>query len=205
MRTIHASVPTPSRGAWWMLAAFIAVLLAVPACSSPARSGRVGPATTAAFPEQHVPRPAPATYGPVSRELSSAEQATIDLVTAAAQDALRDLELRDIIATKDGLLATVSAKTVRDERVTVSLSRLTSGVTEVRIKVGFWGDEPRSRAILAEIRKNLASPPEVASVLPPIHALTGPTPAAHSAKAHPGALPATPTRSIASTPDKATR
>ncbi|HRJ50923.1 MAG TPA: DUF3568 family protein, partial [Phycisphaerales bacterium] len=172
---------------------------------SPARSGRVGPATTAASPAPSVPRPAPATYGSVSRELSSAEQAAIDLVTAAARDALRDLELRDISAAKDGLLATVSAKTVRDERVTVSLTRLTSGVTEVRIKVGFWGDEPRSRAILAEIRKNLASPPEVASVLPPIHALTGPTPAGHSAHAHPDTPSATPTRSIASTPDQAMR
>lgn len=185
--TLTSTAPTAA-----ILAALVATTLSLQACSSPARSASANHDAARA-----ASRPAPATYGTVSRELASAEQANIDRVVAAARDALRDLELRDVNATKDGLLATVSARTIRDERVTVSLSRMTTGVTDVRIKVGFWGDEPRSRSILAEIRKNLAltPTPETDTVLPPIHALAAPptttastadstTPARHATADH---------------------
>jgi hypothetical protein len=58
--------------------------------------------------------------------------------------------------TKDRINATLAARTAHDERVDVALERLTSGVTDVKIKVGFWGDEAQSRVILSEIRRQLA-------------------------------------------------
>lgn len=112
--------------------------------------------TTAAAPETQAIINGTAEYGVVSRELASIEQAPIDRVYEAAQLALRELELRLVEKTKDRLGATVAARTSHDDRVTVALGRVTGGVTDVKIKVGFWGDESTSRAILTEIRKKLA-------------------------------------------------
>jgi hypothetical protein len=126
-----------------------AALVLLSGCSS--SSSTVRPRSSAAA----TPITGPAEYGVVSRELAALEQAPIDKVYLATQEALKDLELRLIEKTKDRLNATVAARSAHHDRITVSLARVTGGVTDVKIKVGFWGDESQSRAILTEIRKRL--------------------------------------------------
>ncbi len=137
-----------------------AALSGLTGCSSspPPRRPVTTTAATPAAEQTTAILTGPAEYGVVSRELAALEQAPIDRVYVATQDALRELELRLVEKTKDRLSATVGARTSHDDRVTVSLGRVTGGVTDVKIKVGFWGDESTSRAILTEIRKKLAEP-----------------------------------------------
>lgn len=134
----------------------LAALVAVAGCASSGTSTRPR-STTAASGTAPVSRPAaPAEYGLVSRQLTTTEQASIDSVYTATQAALHELELTVVDKTKDRINATLAARTAHDERVDVTLERLTSGVTDVKIKVGFWGDESQSRVILTEIRRQLA-------------------------------------------------
>lgn len=137
-----------------LVAITAASLAGLAGCSSSPPPRRT---TTTATADQPAPIfTEPAEYRVVSRELAALEQAPIDRVYVATQDALRDLELRLVEKTKDRLSATVGARTAHDDRVTVSMERVTGGVTDVKIKVGFWGDESTSRAILSEIRKKLS-------------------------------------------------
>ncbi len=151
---------TSSTTALISLSAAASLLLLAGCSSSPPPRPRTPINTTAST---TVTRPAPLTgpaeYGTVSRELAAIEQAPIDRVYQATQDALHDLELRLVEKTKDRLNATVGARTAHDDRITVSLARVTGGVTDVKIRVGFWGDEAQSRAILTEIRKRLSDAP----------------------------------------------
>lgn len=147
MSGLHHGVHPMRHHALIALSAAVVALLA--GCSS--SSSTVRPRTAAAA----TPITGPAEYGVVSRELTALEQAPIDKVYQATQTALRDLELRLIEKSKDGLNATVAARSAHYDRITVSLSRVTGGVTDVKIKVGFWGDESQSRLILTEIRKRL--------------------------------------------------
>ncbi len=170
--------------------------LALAGCSSPEptrpRTTTAGEAPTA------LSHPGPAEYGVVSRELAALENAPIDNVYQATQEALRDLELRLVDKTKDRLSATVGARTAHDDRVTIAMSRVTSGVTDVKIKVGFWGDEAQSRAILTEIRRKLSTPATGSKGVDPAllnePAVLAAAPKPASAK-KPPATPASPTSS----------
>jgi Protein of unknown function (DUF3568) len=128
----------------------------LPGCSSGGSTSRPRTAVTPSPGLTPVSRPAAAEYGVVSRELTVLERAAIDDIYEAAQRAMRDLELRVVDRTKDRLSASLAARTAHDERVTIGLGRVSSGITDVSIKVGFWGDEGKSRAILSEIRRQLA-------------------------------------------------
>jgi hypothetical protein len=85
--------------------------------------------------------------------------ATLDASLARSYDAtrsaLKDLELTEASATKDAFEAKVLAKTADAKDVTVRLEKKGETVTDISIRIGTFGDEPKSTAILAKIRERL--------------------------------------------------
>jgi len=95
------------------------------------------------------------TVAYVRGELRSTEDAPFERAWAAAQRALRDLEIPVTAQEKDGLSGRITARAAGDRKVTVRLRKVTGTTTEIRIRVGTWGDEAASRQILESIQRRL--------------------------------------------------
>ena len=68
---------------------------------------------------------------------------------------MKKLEFVETLNRKDALEGTLEAKTARVKTVTFSLHRLTDTSTELRIRVGTFGDEALTRQIHDAVRKAL--------------------------------------------------
>lgn len=55
----------------------------------------------------------------------------------------------------DNLNAEITGRTQGDKKVTVKIKQSGENVSQVNIRVGFWGDESESRAIMQKIKDNL--------------------------------------------------
>ncbi|MGA4643083.1 DUF3568 family protein [Limisphaera sp. 4302-co] len=95
------------------------------------------------------------TVAYVQGELRSTEDAPFERAWTAAQRALRDLEMPVTAQEKDGLSGRIIARAAGDRKVTVRLRKVTGTTTEIRIRVGTWGDEAASRQILESIQRRL--------------------------------------------------
>lgn len=95
------------------------------------------------------------TYAYVQGELKATESASLDRVWRATQVAVTELELPITSRQKDALGAKLLARTSSDKKVEINLKKLTDTTTEIRIRVGTWGDEALSRLILDKIKKRL--------------------------------------------------
>ncbi len=88
-------------------------------------------------------------------ELIAVEDADLDRVWAAAQGAMDDLDF--VIESR--LTTAGSAKLVArgagSRRVTVVVRRRVGNLTEISVRVGYFGDEPLSRLILQKILRRL--------------------------------------------------
>jgi uncharacterized protein YpuA (DUF1002 family) len=73
----------------------------------------------------------------------------------AIREALRDLELETTREEADRLSGTFKARTGGDKDVTIYYKRIESDITEIRIRIGTFGDEDLSRTILRKIEDNL--------------------------------------------------
>lgn len=93
-------------------------------------------------------------YNSISGTLKAVDRRPLDTVYAATQKALEALEFRAVTKVKDGLKATLTARTAKNEKVSVTLARVTDTITDVEIQVGSFGDERESRVVFAEIRKH---------------------------------------------------
>lgn len=80
---------------------------------------------------------------------------SFDDVSRATTRALEQLQLAKISEAKSALDAEFVARTGQDKRIQIRLDRTTDNLTRVRIRVGTFGDEALSRAILDKIRANL--------------------------------------------------
>ena len=87
--------------------------------------------------------------------LVSTEAASLDATWTACRAAVKKLEFVETLNRKDALEGTLEAKTARDKTVTFSLHRLTDTSTELRIRVGTFGDEALTRQIHDAVRKAL--------------------------------------------------
>ena len=96
-----------------------------------------------------------AGYAYVSGELKSTESATLAETYKASLAAMKDLEFPVISQTKDALEAQVTARNSSDKKIVVKLTKASGTATEVRIRVGTFGDESISRLILEKIKKHL--------------------------------------------------
>jgi hypothetical protein len=54
---------------------------------------------------------------------------------------------------KDAISGELIARGASDKKITVKLKKQTEEVTEIRIRIGTFGDESMSRQILEEIKK----------------------------------------------------
>jgi uncharacterized protein YceK len=88
-------------------------------------------------------------------ELISTESASIDKTWTANEKAFKELQLLGEAKEKDGLAARMEATGAGDKRIVVKLRNKGEKLTEVRIRIGVFGDEGYSRKILEKIKENL--------------------------------------------------
>ncbi len=87
-------------------------------------------------------------------ELKSNEPVSIDKAWSATEKAVTAMEFKPVSKKKDSLAAQYEVIGAADKRVTIKLKNTGDKVTEVRIRVGTFGDESFSRTILTKIQSN---------------------------------------------------
>jgi Protein of unknown function (DUF3568) len=95
------------------------------------------------------------TYAYVNGELRGTEAAPLDKVWDASQAAMKDMQFPVVTKTKDALEGLLTARTAADKKVQVTLKKLSDSSTEIRIRVGTFGDEAISRMIMDKIKSHL--------------------------------------------------
>jgi L-fucose isomerase-like protein len=96
-----------------------------------------------------------AGYAYVSGVLISTESASLDRTWNATLAAMKELEFPITSQRKDALQASLVARNAYDKKISIRLKKVAEQSTEVRIRVGTFGDETMSRAILEKIKKRL--------------------------------------------------
>lgn len=88
-------------------------------------------------------------------------------VLAALNDSMNDLSLGNIRGYKDGTVSRLEATTRDRERVVATL-RSRKDVTQVTIRVGWFGDQPLTKALLErlEVRLGSRSPEAIPATAP---------------------------------------
>jgi hypothetical protein len=79
----------------------------------------------------------------------------LDAVYRATQNAVRGLEFAPVSERKSGVDAEIIARTALDKRVEVVLKKIGPNTTHVSIRVGVFGDETMSLAVLDRIKSAL--------------------------------------------------
>lgn len=82
-------------------------------------------------------------------------EASLDQTYRATQKAVRDLEFAPISERKSGVDASIVVRTALDKRIEVVLKKVGDRNTHVSIRVGVFGDEALSLALLDRIKKAL--------------------------------------------------
>jgi hypothetical protein len=95
------------------------------------------------------------TYAYVDGELKASQPESLDKTWAATQSAVKDLKFSVTKTAKDAVSAHLTAKTAEDKTVDISLKRIADDTTEIRIRVGAFGDKSLSDLILEKIRSRL--------------------------------------------------
>jgi hypothetical protein len=96
-------------------------------------------------------------YAWINGEIKVTEDASMDRTWSAVQAALKDLEYPVISQAKDALEGTVTARNASNTTISIKLKNLAKASTEIRIRVGTFGDEALSRTILNKINSHLQS------------------------------------------------
>jgi hypothetical protein len=95
------------------------------------------------------------TVAYIRGELDAPLDSGIDNAEHAANAALLQLQFPKVEETKDSLKATLTARTGDDKKVVIILTREGDNLTKVQIRIGFFGDEMISRAVLDHIKSSL--------------------------------------------------
>jgi Protein of unknown function (DUF3568) len=91
--------------------------------------------------------------------LHTFENASLDRVWHATQAAAKDLQLEVVTKKKDELAASLRARGASEKRISIGLKRKSDKLTEVDIRVGYFGNKTYSHQILEQIHKDLATKP----------------------------------------------
>jgi len=89
-------------------------------------------------------------------ELQTRKSAPLDDVWQATETALQDLDLTVTEREIDGLQGRIVARTADDTEVRIRAERETDEITELGIRVGIFGDQRQSQAILERIDRALS-------------------------------------------------
>jgi hypothetical protein len=92
------------------------------------------------------------TVAYIGGELKSTERVSLNRAWKATQTAIADLELIMTEKAKDAFDAELKATGAGGKKIKVALKRISDSTTEIRIRVGTFGDEPLSLQILESIR-----------------------------------------------------
>lgn len=93
------------------------------------------------------------TYKYIKGELQSTEKVSLDEAYQATEKAMDDLELTITSKQKDAFDGEVIARRATGKKVTIKLKRRSDSVTEIKIRVGTFGDEYISKDILDTMKK----------------------------------------------------
>lgn len=91
------------------------------------------------------------TVAYVRGELDTGISMSLEQAVSATNRALDQLELIRISEKKDAFSAVIIARTAEDKKVEIHLTKQGEELTTVQIRIGVFGNEERSRAILAKI------------------------------------------------------
>lgn len=91
----------------------------------------------------------------VRGDLDSTVNADYEKVVVAARKAVEELEFAKVSDNKDALKAVLVSRTAQDKKVEITLQHAGKKVTNVKIRVGVFGDEQLSIAILDKIKSHL--------------------------------------------------
>lgn len=95
------------------------------------------------------------TYAYVRGESSIYVDSDVLTVHRASEEALRDMGLLVTETSRDALTGKVLARDSKDRRVTVKIDGVDRAAVKVSVRVGIFGDESASIAILDNIRERL--------------------------------------------------
>jgi len=95
------------------------------------------------------------TYAYIRGEMKGNENATLDRTWSATQAAMKDLEFSVMTQQKDALQGRLVARTALDKKIEINLIKISDNLTEVRIRVGTFGDQTLSHTIVQSIEKRL--------------------------------------------------
>jgi hypothetical protein len=87
--------------------------------------------------------------------LQTTLEAPLDRTFAAANAAVREMQLAKVSDRKSSVDAQVVARTALDKKIEITLKRTGDRSTLVDIRVGVFGDEAMSLAVLEKIKANL--------------------------------------------------
>lgn len=95
------------------------------------------------------------TYAYVEGQMKTTLEANLDRTWEATKDAMKDLQFPITESSKDALEARAQAVEADETKVTIHLERKGENLTEVRVRVGVFGNEGQSRLILDKIKAHL--------------------------------------------------
>ncbi len=95
------------------------------------------------------------TVAYIRGELDASLSYNLDAVDRATNRAAEQLRFPKINEGSDALARVITLRTAEDKKIEVKLTRVTDTLTRVRIRVGLFGDETISRALLEKIQANL--------------------------------------------------
>jgi len=87
-------------------------------------------------------------------ELKSTEEIGLVPAWEATQQAIKDLEFATTSKEKDAVEAKLIARGTADKKIKIRLIKQSDAVTQIRIRVGTFGDETLSRQILEKIKSH---------------------------------------------------
>ena len=96
-----------------------------------------------------------AGYAWVDGEVKTTEAASLNQTWAASLAAMKDLEFSVTDKSKDALSGSVTAQTADKKTIKINLKYISNTSTDIRIRVGTFGDETLSRTILGKINNHL--------------------------------------------------
>lgn len=91
----------------------------------------------------------------VRGQLETQVQAGYERSGEATNAAIQQLGFVKISEKKDALITIIVARNAADKKIEIRLERLAKELTKVRIRVGLFGDEALSMAVLDKIKANL--------------------------------------------------
>ena len=93
-----------------------------------------------------------AGYAWVNGELESTEAASLSRTWEASLAAMQDLQFPVTSQAKDALEGNLTARNAKNTEIKIKLKYVSNTSTEIHIRVGTFGDETQSRAILSKIK-----------------------------------------------------